>query len=204
MIKKVVLLVGLGVVGYIGLTMGLFNREMNKLRKDPTKYYRDGLLSEISYSELHAAAYRGDREKVLRLILDGQNIHIKRTSFQFTPFHVAIFNGQVETAELLLSKGADINERSNFNQTPLHWAAMMGQEDAVKFLIEQGVPLDDASDQGWTAVHIASRMGHINIVKMLVEKGAQKDKKTPDGETAKDLATSFNHKEVARYLGSVP
>ena len=202
--KKIVLTIGLGAVVLVALSVGLFQREMSKLNENPTKYYREGLLDEIRHLELYSAAYHGDRESLLRLIQSGQNIHLRRTSFRFTPFHVAIFNGQIETADLLLSKGAKIDEKSNYNQTALHWAAMMGQEGAVRFLLERGASLEDSSEQGWTAVHIASRMGYINIVKILVEKGARKDRKTPEGQTAEDIAKSFNQQEVARYLGSIP
>ena len=207
--KKILLVIGLLGVAFIGLCFvslfGVYQNEMNKLAKNPIKYYREGLHREVQHlnHDLHAAAYRGEREQVLRLIENGQDIHAKSTSFRFTPFHMAIFNGHTEIAELLLSKGAKINEKSNYNQTPLHWAAMMGQEESVKFLLERGVPPNDASEQGWTALHCASRMGHINIVKMLMEYGARKDQKTPEGQTAKGLAETFNKREVASYLDSI-
>ena len=207
---KIVLFAGLGVGVLVGMhlvnSVGHYKEEMDKLTENPTRYYREGLLREVEYFrlDLHAAAYRGDREGVLRLLREGRDIDDKKTSFKFTPFHTAIFNGQIETAELLLSKGAKIDEKSNFDQTSLHWAAAMGQEGSARFLIERGVTLDDTSEQGWTAIHFASRMGHINIVKLLVEHGAQKDKKTPEGQSAEDLAKSFDQKEVARYLGSIP
>ena len=199
---KIILKVGL-VLGVIYVILiGLYKNEINKYSGNPIEYYRTGFLREGIHAELHMAAYNGDKEKVLSLLENGHDIHVKKTSFKFTPFHTAVFNGQIETADLLLSKGAKIDARSNFNQTPLHWAAFMGEEEAVEFLIQKGASLEEMSEHGWTAIHFASRIGHLNIVKILINKGAQKDKKTPEGETAEDVAKSFNQEEVARYLAS--
>ena len=203
MFKKIALILGLLMATLVFWLVVQFGIHTGKFKKDPAGYYRVGLASEIRNLELHQAAFIGNKAKVLKLIENGHDIHAKNTSFNFTPFHTAIFNGNTNVAELLLSKGANIDETSSFNQTPLHWAAMMGQEGSVKFLVVNGASLENLSEQGWTAIHIASRMGHINIVKILIEKGAQKDRKTPEGQTAQDVAKAYKHMELARYLGSI-
>ncbi|KAI8941749.1 hypothetical protein NX059_002953 [Plenodomus lindquistii] len=54
--------------------------------------------------------------------------------------HTAARGGQLETMQLLMQHGADMNEALEYyhNWTPMHFAALKGQVDAMKLLEQQG------------------------------------------------------------------
>ncbi|MBM4167311.1 MAG: hypothetical protein FJ218_10400 [Ignavibacteria bacterium] len=51
-------------------------------------------------------------------------------------FYIACRNGNVDVADYLLAKGADINFRGFFGATGLHWACINGHTRIVKFLLQ--------------------------------------------------------------------
>ncbi|MDE0091806.1 MAG: ankyrin repeat domain-containing protein [Oligoflexia bacterium] len=201
--KKILLGIGIVLVVLIGLTVRTYKKELARVQANPKQAYTEDLMKDGNLTELHMASYNGDYNKVSQLIQQGYDIHSKTLVYKFTPFHMSIFKGHTYVADLLLSKGANINENSNFNQTPLHWAAFMGQTASVNLLIKKGADLERFSEQGWTALHSASAMGNLDIVKLLIEAGVQKDKKTYQGQTAKELAQSNKREDVVRYLSAV-
>jgi ankyrin repeat protein len=52
-----------------------------------------------------------------------------------TPLHVALRNGQLDVARLLIDKGADINKAGANGDTPLQSAR---QRDMARLLIDKG------------------------------------------------------------------
>ncbi|HEY5921505.1 MAG TPA: ankyrin repeat domain-containing protein [Kofleriaceae bacterium] len=59
---------------------------------------------------------------------------------QGTPLCFAASAASIQAIELLLSRGADVNQRASF--TPLHSAADAGTVEVVKFLLERGAEVD--------------------------------------------------------------
>lgn len=103
----------------------------------------------------------------------GANIHGSDCAGN-SPMHAAINSETLNTAELLLKHGADINDQSNmFKRTPLQGAALYGKTQAVKWLIEHGADVNRPDSQGETAISIgASYKGNAEILKMLLDHGA--------------------------------
>jgi len=91
-----------------------------------------------------------------------------------SPMHAAINSETLNTAELLLKHGADINDQNNmFKRTPLQGAALNGRTQAVKWLIEHGADVNRPDSQGQTAISIGtSYKGNAKILKMLLDHGA--------------------------------
>jgi ankyrin repeat protein len=52
-------------------------------------------------------------------------------------WYPAIGGGSVEAAELLLERGAPLEQESG-GETALHWAALRGRADLVRYLVERG------------------------------------------------------------------
>jgi ankyrin repeat protein len=77
----------------------------------------------------------------------------------YTPLLFAAKMGDIETAELLLEKGADVNSASQTDGSPLLIAASQGHEDLAVYLLEQGADPNAVDGNGMTALHYALRDG---------------------------------------------
>jgi ankyrin len=61
----------------------------------------------------------------------------------FTPLHIAAHYGNVNIANLLLDRGANVNfAASKHSITPLHVAAKWGRANMVTLLLERGAEMD--------------------------------------------------------------
>jgi ankyrin repeat protein len=68
-----------------------------------------------------------------------------------TPLHYAADFGQVEVAEYLLSKGANLDAQDAFGVTPLLAAVYEDHVDMVKFLVSKGANKTTKGSDGKTA-----------------------------------------------------
>ena len=57
---------------------------------------------------------------------------------RFSPLHGASFNGQVDSARILLDNGAHVDAKSYRDLTPLHYASVNGHHKLAQLLLEQG------------------------------------------------------------------
>jgi ankyrin repeat protein len=131
---------------------------------------------------IHAAANDGDGQRVNSMLKDNPNLVSDRSAIGTTPLHLAR-NGYV--AELLLSKGADINAKDNSSQTPLHTAAGYGRKSVVEFLLSKGADVNAKCRGDITPLHEAASTPYSNTetVEALLAKGADVNARTIDGNT---------------------
>jgi ankyrin repeat protein len=61
----------------------------------------------------------------------------------------------IETIQLLIDEGLDVNARANDGQTALHGAAMQGYDEVIRFLVSKGAALDAADKDGFTPLDVA-------------------------------------------------
>ncbi|MEU6587028.1 ankyrin repeat domain-containing protein [Nocardia sp. NPDC046763] len=62
--------------------------------------------------------------------------------------HIAADRGDLETIQLMLRAGADINQLGDMGLTPLHYAYLHHQQTVVDFLIENGASLEIRDEFG--------------------------------------------------------
>jgi ankyrin repeat protein len=67
-----------------------------------------------------------------------------------TPLHFAALFGHTKVAELLITKGADVNAKDEGGYTPLHQAAHGGRKEVVELLIAKGANVNAKNKIGWT------------------------------------------------------
>ncbi|MFC2146913.1 ankyrin repeat domain-containing protein, partial [Acidobacteriota bacterium] len=96
----------------------------------------------------------------------------------YTMLHRAAQQGQLQLVELLIAKGAPVDERSHdgSNLTPLHLAASENHIDTVTLLLEKGADIDARSKgaryKGWSALVFAGWNNHKDMAALLIRKGA--------------------------------
>jgi ankyrin repeat protein len=87
--------------------------------------------------DLHKAVREGDADKVKKLLDAGADVNVRESSkdrLQYTPLHWAANNGDLEIAEILISRGADLDAEDPTYSTPLYLAAEQGHPKIVGFV----------------------------------------------------------------------
>lgn len=105
------------------------------------------------------------------LYAQGNNAEYRKNGY--TPLHLAPFStNHKKIIDLLVSKGATVNDQSASGATPLMFAVMRGQKDDVVYLLEHGANPNLADAYGETPLDCALQMGYQSLVQPLVDKGA--------------------------------
>jgi len=114
-----------------------------------------------------------------------------------TPLMLAAINNQLEVAEVLIQRGADVNRQG---WTPLHYAATRGHRDMMRLLLAHDAYVDSESANGTTPLMMAAYSGTPLAVKLLLEEGADPTLANDGNATALDLALHMDHEQSAFYI----
>jgi ankyrin repeat protein len=118
------------------------------------------------------AILSGQRAVVGLLIDKGADIRA-RNSGGFTALHAAGYVGDVDTANKLLGKGANVNDQKNkAGVTPLSVAAEEGHVGVARVLIEHGANLEAGERNGYTPLSRALWRDQKEVVSLLQQFGA--------------------------------
>lgn len=99
------------------------------------------------------------------LLSNGVDVNIRTQSGQ-SPLGAAA--GQVDAAKLLISRGANLENRTLISlATPLTEAAQMNHFDTVKFLVEHGADPAARDVMGFSALDWAKNNGNAEMVRLL-------------------------------------
>jgi len=145
-------------------------------------------LQDISNTKRIAAVVVGGK------IFDKTALRKMLAQVEAARLHHAAADGKIEHVKLLISEGADVNEKTTVD-TPLHYAVRYGHEDVAKLLIAKGAHLNERNAEGDTPLHYAAKYGHKNVAVLLITKGADVNAKNKNG----DLPT---HLALRGHLGS--
>jgi len=125
------------------------------------------------YTALHYAAMSGE-SRVAELLLDAgayTEAHIDTVEMctrpphqlKITPLHLAAWHGNLDTARLLLARGAKANAGTRWNVTPLHFGAGGGHLKMVKLLIAHGADPLAGTPNNTNAMHFAASGGALIV-----------------------------------------
>jgi hypothetical protein len=162
----------------------------------------EGGLAKASGQDLLRAAEKGDREKVLRLLSSGADLHFARSD-GLQSLHLAAYRGHRDVVRLLIDEGADLEVRDKKpRMTPLHWAINGGATEVVALLLECGARVEAKDVVGMTPLHWAANYGHKDIAELLLAAGADVDARALGNVTPLDAAHDCGHMSVGQLLAN--
>lgn len=161
----------------------------------------------MSLPEFHQHAHFNRLEKMEEMLNNGQDIHAHETEDGRTALLISARKCHISGVKLLLSRGADVEERDLMSRTPLIEAAANCNVEMLTILILAGAKVQSIDEFGHTPLMAAAHIGHLAGVQYLIENGADADvsSKSEPGKparTASEWAREAGHKEVAEYLES--
>lgn len=106
----------------------------------------------------------------------------------FTALHRAAYHGDLELADLLLSRGADPNALTPIGQTPLHVAVLVDQPAIVERLLVASANPNLMTDRGQTPLHWAAIRARPWYVQRLLSGGADAGVRDVEGRSPRDWA----------------
>jgi len=84
-----------------------------------------------------------------------------------TALHLAAWNNDTSTIQMLLNKGASLSPLDENGQAPLHHAASNGSTHAILAFITAEADISVKDEYGRTAIALAISMGHRDAVMSL-------------------------------------
>jgi len=110
----------------------------------------------------------------------------------------ACLDGNINAAQLLLEKGAEINWVDEHGRTPLYIACNQGKVDAVRLLLDKGAEVDRSAKVGASALIVACCKGHADVAQLLIDSGANVNQ--ADDRMLLRIVCENDHVDVARLL----
>ena len=116
---------------------------------------------------IHKAAEEGNIYVVKQHLAAGADVNAKAGG-GYTPLHVNTI--QLEVAELLIDKGADVNTKSDDNgDTPLHVSVNNGQSELVELLIAKGADVNSMNEEGQTPLDLLSSVEPKGVIAKIAD-----------------------------------
>uniref|UniRef100_A0A3B1IDY2 Uncharacterized protein n=1 Tax=Astyanax mexicanus TaxID=7994 RepID=A0A3B1IDY2_ASTMX len=158
------------------------------------------LLDAISKDKIHLARFILDA-------LDGKIVDSKADGAR-TPLISSVFlldsHARSKFMNLLLQRGANVNQQDESGRTALSYACEKGYLDAVKMLVRNNADPEMADVWGNTALMYAAVAGHSLVVEFLVRAfkrlGLQIDRPNKVGNSAVVVAKYLGHTECLTAL----
>ncbi|KAI0229415.1 hypothetical protein LSAT2_020160 [Lamellibrachia satsuma] len=116
-----------------------------------------------------------------------------------TALHWAATYGNITTAELLVSHGADVNWIGPYFQTALHYATIAKKATMVTWLLHNGAEITVNGD-GRSPLHLAAASGDFDIVKQLLAHKCEVNIRDDYLFTPLSLASVQGHLDIVTYL----
>ncbi|GAU99464.1 hypothetical protein RvY_10464 [Ramazzottius varieornatus] len=123
----------------------------------------------------------------------------------FSLLHWACKEGQMNIVDMLLSRGARVNQTNMGDDTPLHLAASHGHREIVLKLLRNKADVNFVNEHGNTALHYACFFGYEQMAEDLIQHGAQVSLCNKYGDTPLDKCRRERFRqqldEYAQQLG---
>ncbi len=117
-----------------------------------------------------------------------------------SPLMMAALKGDVSAAQMLLERGAKVNQPG---WSALHYASTGPDTGLVKLLLDRGAELNAASPNGTTPLMMAAQYGSEDSVNLLLARGADVNRRNEKDLRAVDFARMSGREALVRKLESL-
>nr|ACO15441.1 Ankyrin repeat domain-containing protein 16 [Caligus clemensi] len=159
-------------------------------------------LKRADWTPLMLACTKVNNVKSIRILIeDGEADLLRVNKDGWTPFHLIVCEGDLESIKYILSVTPEAwKTRSHNGRTPLHIAALNGHIQVVERLVHF-YEFEEPDSTGSTPIMEAIRGGHLDIVKLLCYNDLI-DTKTLDkmGRNYFMIAASVGECEILKYF----
>jgi ankyrin repeat protein len=159
---------------------------------NPNDEWRDSTMTALLW------AIEGDSTEIVRLLLDKEaNPEYRPQGFERTPLMAAAWRGNVEMCDMLMTHGADINQRGNNGATPM-MMAVCGNDlddcnlDVAVFLVEKGADVLMQNNEGASAL---SYVEEDSVFGQAIMTAFEEQKKQAAVKAAMEAAAEARRKE---------
>ena len=130
-------------------------------------------------SDGHGSDLRNIMDMLVNIGADINHVHCGEA-----PLIQATRIGAINAMNLLLEKGANVNQAGKDGQTALMVGASQGRVDMVRALLAKGAYVNRVDKDENSALTLAAQKGYANIVKLLLVPGVNVNHADKDGFTA--------------------
>lgn len=154
-------------------------------------------------AKLRDYAEENKLELCLKLVKQRKSIDIDSKNCDgWTALHLAVNEGNLEVAKLLLDEKANIEARTKQMRTPLHVACCRGDLRAVQMLVERRANLTAQDIEGNTCLHILARYAMDKVIEWLVSQSDISGLKTIRNNAKKLPSEVTTNARVLELLGA--
>jgi len=115
---------------------------------------------------LHAAS-EGNTSRVVKQLSKGVDPNSKVPVLGIPAIVLASAEGHLDTVQMLVARGADVNAADATGWTALHAATRNGHKEIVRFLLEHGARIDPSTWYNPTVLAVAEKRNFPEIVDLL-------------------------------------
>ena len=154
-----------------------------------------------------ATRSRAVREQSAAQDLDDRDFFVRRQNAEgggLTALVFAAREGDIESARVLVTGGADVNQDTQYGWTPLLTATQNRHYALATFLLERGADPNIANKGGWTPLYLATDnrnieggdypvraadLDHLDFIKTLLARGANVNARAKDSTETRTIFT---------------
>jgi ankyrin repeat protein/CHAT domain-containing protein len=153
------------------------------------------------YAPLHLASFYDMPEIVSLLVAQKADLDgLTSTAKPQTAFELAVLQGLLEVATILIEQGIDVNQKFGVGTAALHEACKNGYYDLAKLLIDKKAEVNSLAKGNNTPLMYAAYNNQTRICKLLLDNGANLNQQNAEGKTALDLAVERKMAETITFL----
>ncbi len=176
----------------------------NKAKAKCMKLRKGGLLmfgnTNLPKEELLMYAVKNDDlNNIIQLLNAGVDIDYQ-DKYRHTPLIEATVCGHIETAKLLIAKGAYLEMYNNDGDNALLLTTQKGGLEIARTLLEAGANVNAINSHGYTSLMIAAKRNDILMAQLLIDYKADVQKVDDHNRNALHIALNKGNERVASCL----